>query len=70
MSNKSNFKKKHNYYRRDEEEIRIKERKRLPRKLKKQNIYDLLEEEKDLIDFNERPYLGWMEEEWNSRFSG
>ena len=45
MKSKKNFKKKNINYRKDQEEIRIKERKKQPKKFNKHNLYSLIEED-------------------------
>ncbi|MEM1120506.1 MAG: hypothetical protein AAGJ18_08645 [Bacteroidota bacterium] len=51
MKSKKNFKKKHTNYRKANDEIRIKERKKQPKKISKQHLYALMddEEEGDLV---------------------
>ena len=45
MKSKKNFKKKQNHYRKEEEPIRIREKRKRPKRLSKHSIYDLLEDD-------------------------
>jgi len=49
MKNRKNFKKKNINYRKDQDEIRIKERRKQPKKISKQHLYNLMEED-DAVD--------------------
>ena len=60
MKSKKNFKKKNNYYKKNHDEIPIKEKRKRPKKFKKQNVYDILEEESYL---EEIPLSDYDEEE-------
>ena len=59
MKNRKNFKKKNINYRKDQDEIRIKERRKQPKKISKQHLYNLMEED-DAVDDS----LYDNEEEW------
>lgn len=52
MKNRKSFKKKHAHYQKEQEEIKIKERKKLPKnkKINKRNFYDFLEETENYDD--------------------
>lgn len=49
MKSKKKFKKKNTNYRRDQDEIRIKERRKQPKKLNKHKLYTMIED--DELDF-------------------
>jgi len=55
MKSRKDFRKKNAQLQKDQDEIRIKERKRLPKnkKINKKNFHSLLEEDEDDIDFSE-----------------
>ncbi len=58
MKSKKTFKKKDNNYQNENDEIKIKERKKIPnKKFKKQDFYAMIEEEDDEIDL-----YGYLEE--------
>jgi len=55
MTSRKDFRKKNALLKKAQDEIRIKERKKLPKnkKINKSNFYSLLEEEEDYINFSE-----------------
>jgi len=55
MTSRKDFRKKNAQLKKAQDEIRIKERKKLPKnkKINKSNFYSLLEEEEDYINFSE-----------------
>ena len=49
MKSKKNFKKKQVNYRKDNDEIRIRERKKQPKKFNKHNLYSMIEEDEEYV---------------------
>ena len=49
MKSKKNFKKKNINYQKDHQEVRIKERRKQPKKFNKQNLYSMIEEDEEYV---------------------